>query len=113
MTDIKVVEAPAPVVLDVHGDNVKVQFDEPTVHVDITNTGPQGPVGTNTATIAYHHEQMVVSNAWYIAHNLDFYPNVTVQDSAGSTCEGQIAHINRNSLTVTFSYAFSGDAYLS
>lgn len=113
MADIKVVEAPAPVVLDVNGDVVKVQFDDPTVNVAIANTGPQGPDGTNTASIAYHHDQMIVSATWYIPHNLDFFPNVTVQDSAGSTCEGQITHHNRNSLTVTFSYAFSGDAYLS
>lgn len=42
MADIKVVEAPAPVVLDVQGDIVKVQFDDPVVHVSIVNTGPQG-----------------------------------------------------------------------
>jgi len=112
MADFTIVETDPPVVIETPGEVVRVEFGEPQVNVGITDIGPQGPAGPGTI-VAYHHEQMVVSNAWYITHNLDFYPNVTVQDSAGSTCEGQIEHHNKNALTVTFSYAFSGNAYLS
>jgi hypothetical protein len=48
-----------------------------------------------------------------INHNLGFKPNVTVVDSAGTIYEGEITYTNPNSLTVSFSAAFSGKAYLS
>ena len=66
-----------------------------------------------TARVAYTHNQNAVSNSWVINHNLGFKPNVTVQDSAGTTYEGEINHTSANSLTVSFSAAFSGKAYLS
>ena len=63
--------------------------------------------------VSYIHTQGVASNTWVINHNLGFYPNLTVQDSAGTIYEGEITYTNSNSLTVTFSSAFSGKAYLS
>jgi len=66
-----------------------------------------------TARVAYTHTQGVSSATWTINHNLGFYPNLTVQDSAGTIYEGEITYTNSDSLTVTFSSAFSGKAYLS
>ena len=66
-----------------------------------------------TSRVAYTHLQGSPSNTWVINHNLNFYPNVTVQDSAGTIYEGEISYTNLDSLTVTFSSAFSGKAYLS
>ena len=63
--------------------------------------------------VSYIHTQGVASATWIINHNLGFYPNLTVQDSAGTIYEGEITYTNSNSLTVTFSSAFSGKAYLS
>lgn len=63
--------------------------------------------------VAYVHTQGVSSDTWLITHNLGFYPNITVKDSGGSIVEGEITYTNSNSLTVTFSAAFSGIAYLS
>ena len=63
--------------------------------------------------VSYEHTQNSVSNAWVITHNLGFKPNVTVVDSAGTIYEGEITYTNTNSLTVSFSSAFSGKAYLS
>jgi hypothetical protein len=41
-------------------------------------------------------------------------PNVTVEDSAHNVIEGGIIdYISGNQLSITFSAAFSGDAYLS
>ena len=65
------------------------------------------------ARVSYNHVQGVASNSWVIVHNLHFYPNVTVQDSAGNIVEGEITYTNSDSLTITFSTAFSGEAYLS
>ena len=75
--------------------------------------GLQGPGGAGAQTLAYLHTQGSASDTWVIAHNLNFYPNVTVQDSAGNIVEGEIAYTNTNSLTVSFASAFSGKAYLS
>jgi hypothetical protein len=63
--------------------------------------------------LAYEHTQNAVSSSWVITHNLGFKPNVTVVDSAGTIYEGEITYTNSNSLTVSFSQAFSGKAYLS
>ena len=74
--------------------------------------GVQGVQGINRE-IAYRHNQGVASSTWTIAHNLNFYPNVTTMDSTGAICEGEIVYTNPNNLTITFLAAFSGVAYLS
>jgi hypothetical protein len=63
--------------------------------------------------VSYEHIQGVQSDEWSIEHNLGFYPSVTIFLSSGDTVEGLISHTNTNSLTVTFSAAISGTAYLS
>lgn len=50
---------------------------------------------------------------WEITHDLDKYPSVTVVDSAGSVVMGDITYTSKSTLTVTFSAAFSGKAYLN
>lgn len=63
--------------------------------------------------ISYEHAQGSASAEWVVEHNLGFYPSVTVFLSSGDTVEGLINHNNTNSLTLTFSVAISGTAYLS
>lgn len=63
--------------------------------------------------IAYKHTQLASSNLWTINHNLNFFPNVTVFDSAGSMVEGSVTHTDNRHLTVAFSAAISGYAALS
>ena len=77
--------------------------------------GIQGPAGAagDPGAIAYYHVQNSSSAIWTIAHNLNFYPNITTMDSSGSVVEGEIEHLNRNTLRVTFLAAFSGEAFLS
>jgi hypothetical protein len=83
--------------------------------LDNTDDLPEGTTNKyfTIARVSYEHTQGAVSNSWVINHNLGFKPNVTVVDSAGTIYEGEIAYTNTNSLTVTFSSAFSGIAYLS
>jgi hypothetical protein len=69
--------------------------------------------GINAPSIAYTHIQSTSSNTWVITHNLNFFPNVTVVDSSGAICEGEIAYTSNDALTITFSGQFSGAAYLS
>jgi hypothetical protein len=75
------------------------------------DTGPKGDDGTPGGS--YTHNQSALSATWTINHDLNFNPNVTAQDSGGSTIEGNVEYINSNSLTITFSAASSGVAYLS
>jgi hypothetical protein len=98
---------------------VSIPVNSPIV---VTVTPPAGPVvtlneitvgGINQPAVAYHHTQGIASATWNITHNLGWYPNVTVQDSGGSIVEGEITYTSSNTLTVTFSGAFQGDAYLS
>ena len=63
--------------------------------------------------VAFNHQQGVSSNTWTINHNLNFYPNVTVVNSAGTIVEGEITYTNKNSLVLHFQSPFSGNAYLS
>lgn len=67
----------------------------------------------SSSAVAYQHIQGTSSAVWTITHNLNFYPNVTTMDSAGAVCEGEIEYLNRNTVRVTFSSPFSGEAYLS
>lgn len=80
----------------------------PTVTLNTITVG-----GINQPAVAYHHVQGTASDTWNITHSLGWYPNVTVQDSGGSIVEGEITYTSSNTLTVTFSGAFRGDAYLS
>lgn len=66
---------------------------------------------TGESTYIYH--QSVASDIWYIVHNLDKYPSVTVVDSAGSVVIGDVQYITRDEIILTFAGAFSGTAYLN
>lgn len=87
---------------------------------DITNVIYPAPLSINVLTegsvlppLAYHHQQFTASNTWVIHHNLNFNPNVTVVDSAGTNVEGEIRYTDLNTVTLSFQAAFAGDAYLS
>ena len=63
--------------------------------------------------VSYTHDQGSDASVWTIPHNLGFYPSVTVFMTSGDVVEGAIEHQNNTTLTVTFSVAISGTAYLS
>jgi hypothetical protein len=46
-----------------------------------------------------------------VTHNLSKQPSVTIVDSSGIECEGDVAHNTINQLTLTFSASFSGNVY--
>ena len=53
------------------------------------------------------------ANVWVINHNLGMVPNVFIQDPDGNDMEGLVEPINQNTITITFSAAVSGTAFLS
>jgi len=50
---------------------------------------------------------------WVIDHALAFQPNVAIVDSAGDQVEGAVTYTSATRVTVQFSAAFAGTAYLS
>jgi len=71
--------------------------------------GIPGPSGVN-----YVHTQETPVSIWTITHNLGYRPGgVYAEDSAGNNLEGDVAYPSINVLTIVFSAAFAGIAYLS
>lgn len=61
----------------------------------------------------YTHNQDVSSNSWTINHNLDYYPSVSIVDSAGTSVFGDVQYIDPNTVIVNFTDPFAGKAFLS
>lgn len=61
----------------------------------------------------YVHEQQVASTTWTINHNMDKYPSVNIVDSANDEVTGEVKYNSLNQITITFTAAFSGKAYLN
>lgn len=62
----------------------------------------------------YEHVQNSASSAWTVNHYLNKYPSVTVVDSSRRKVDGfDVTYTSRDVLTLGFSAAFSGKAYLN
>lgn len=57
--------------------------------------------------------QSTSAAVWTITHNLGKRPSISVVDSAGTNVVGAVNHNSNNELTITFSSAFKGTAYLN
>lgn len=73
--------------------------------------GDKGPIG-DPGIPFYEHIQAVPSATWNVAHNMGRLPSITVRDSAGGTVIGEYTHVDINNVTMQFTSAFSGTAYL-
>lgn len=58
-------------------------------------------------------DQFDPKSTWEITHNMNKFPSVYIVDTANSVVEGLVEYIDKNSLTVTFNFPFSGKAYLN
>lgn len=65
------------------------------------------------ATRRYVYSQASASALWTINHTLGGKPSIVVVDSAGTVVYGEIQYVSNTQITVTFSSAFSGSAYLT
>jgi hypothetical protein len=72
-----------------------------------------GSSSGSTSDANYIHNQTVAASIWTVNHNLGKYPSVSIVDSANSVVVGEVDYTDINSLTVLFSGAFSGKAYLN
>lgn len=57
--------------------------------------------------------QSVASATWEIQHDMNKYPAVTVVDTGGNVVVGEVVYNDQAKITITFSAAFSGKAYLN
>jgi hypothetical protein len=92
----------------------------PTTTVELVGAvpgppGPQGPPGPAgpAAAGSHTHVQGVASDVWVIVHPLAYFPNVTVIDSANEQVEGDVIYGPLGTISILFSGAFAGTAYLS
>lgn len=81
--------------------------------LDEGNVGSLSDFFASLSGGAYTHDQMTPGLVWSITHDLGFFPNVMTFDSAGTQIIGDVVHINKNSMTITFSHSNAGKAYLS
>lgn len=80
---------------------------------EITATTVQAAIEELRTRSRYVHDQPSASTTWSITHNMKFYPNVSIVDTALSKVIGEVTYLSENALTVTFSHSFAGKAYLS
>ncbi len=73
----------------------------------------QALLGKQTSDKSFTFTQYQSSDTWTITHNLNKFPSVQVQDSAGTNVMGEIYYNSPDQLTLRFSSAFSGKAYLN
>lgn len=59
------------------------------------------------------HNQGQARQTWTIQHNLGKYPSVSAVLSTGQKGYGDVNYISKNSLTITFTGAESGKAYMN
>ena len=71
------------------------------------------PAATSGDDLNFIYTQNTPATTWNITHSLGKFPSVSVVDSANTQVYGNVDYIDNNSLTLTFSSAFSGKAYLN
>jgi hypothetical protein len=70
-------------------------------------------VSAGSGDLTYVHNQLAASPVWNVVHNLGKFPSVTVVDSGGTVVFGEVTHVDNMQLTLTFSVAFAGQAFLN
>lgn len=84
------------------------------------STGPAGPQGVkgnpglDGTGVSYRFVQMTPAMQWDVTHNLTkAYPEVSVILSDGSRVEADVEFVDSLHLTILFTAAVSGEAYLT
>lgn len=72
-----------------------------------------GTVNITWADTNYVHDQQTASASWVIIHNLGKFASIHIVDTAGDEVIGDVTYNTINQITVTFSSAVSGKAYIN
>lgn len=84
------------------GDKIKQMIDIPS-----ESSGGEG------GDKAYEFNQLTPKKVWNIPHGLKKRPSVTIVDSGGTEVKGDVKYDDINNVTISFTSAFSGIAYLN
>lgn len=79
----------------------------------ITLTKRDNTAVSGSIKFKHTHVQSVATTEWNIIHDLNCHPSVTIVDATKTEVIGDVTYTDLNSLTVRFSAAFSGEAYLN
>jgi len=92
---------------NIYGSGVQSLSDVTAYTHTLTNNGK----GSSSAS--YTFTQSTASATWSITHDLNKYPSVTCVDTSGNSIVGSVTYDSLNALTITFSEALTGTAYLT
>ncbi len=107
------------------GNTVDLQLtdsDATTQTVQVTGTGDVTITSLSAAQFTInalgdktfvYQQTNAATLVWTITHNLGKRPSISIVDSAGSNVVGEVNYTSNNDLTITFSSAFKGTAYLN
>lgn len=116
-TNVSLPKAAATVDLDSLTEAPGTTVTVPAVVLTVEGVAPDSAgnvdLPTSEGGSAYTHDQAVASTTWTVVHNLGYRPNVFLTDSSGTPLLGTVTHDSANQLTVTFTSAIAGLAYLS
>lgn len=71
--------------------------------------GATGPPGNGS----YMHNQTVAASTWNVAHNLGYFPHVTIIMDDGTEVVADIDHADVNNVVITFPTPYTGKAVCS
>jgi hypothetical protein len=105
---ITVVEQPTTLTItDGEGGSTTLTINqESATIVTAAEQGPPGPPGTSGDK--NYTQSFTSASSVTVTHNLGKYVGVTVLDTAGDECEGDIDQVSINQCVLTFSAPFSG-----
>jgi len=110
-------EAANNVVVNQDAPNQVIINDDTANKVVVNQDAPNQVVVRLSAsggnTRRYEFVQQAASATWVITHTLGGKPQVTIVDSADTHVFGEVQYNSNTEVTVTFSAAFSGKAYLT
>ena len=89
-------------------NQVLVNQDAPNLVTVRASSGSE-----NIYTRRHIFEQGQAAATWVVTHELGGKPSVTIVDSADTHVFGELTYNSNSQITVTFSAAFSGKAYLT
>lgn len=114
LADDEVLDACVGVVHEIEtGDHTKLtNRDQPNQHPIEAITG-LSEAFAKSGDKSYVHVQSQAAKVWVIKHDLDKMPSVVVKDSAGNTVVGESEYVDKNTVILSFSGAFSGKAFLN
>lgn len=92
---------------------MSVEVNSTTTERTVTLNYRDATSTSDTFDYAYIHNQLAPSSTWIVDHNLGKYPSVTIVDSSNAEVVGEVFFDSSNRVTLTFSAAFSGKAYIN